>query len=150
MQKSTVRNVGLALAGGLGGVAAYIYVVRPRMMRWGATEAETRRVLLGDNLVPNPRHQDTHAITIHAPIAEVWSWLVQIGQDKGGFYSYSTLENLVGCALHNTDRILPEFQTLKQGDALRLHPKAPPLIAEIVEPNHAVVFANPPATVHTN
>jgi hypothetical protein len=71
-------------------------------------------------LVSNPKQISTRAITIEASIDEVWSWLVQIGQGRGGFYSYDTLENLIGCDIHNADRILPEFQQLAVGDKVRL------------------------------
>ena len=47
----------------------------------------------------------THAITIRAPVEEVWPWLAQIGQDRGGFYSYEWLENLAGCEMRNADRV---------------------------------------------
>ncbi|HWW75575.1 MAG TPA: hypothetical protein VNZ44_09270, partial [Pyrinomonadaceae bacterium] len=60
----------------------------------------------------------------------------------GGFYSYSWLENLVGCRLHNADRIVPEFQQLSVGDTVRLHPQAPPLPVLICEPPRTLVFGN--------
>ena len=53
----------------------------------------------------------------------VWPWLVQMGQDRGGLYSYETLENLVGLHYHNADRIHPEWQRLAAGDVMRLVPK---------------------------
>ena len=94
----------------------------------------------------DPRHHDTHAITIHAPVAEVWPWLVQIGQDKGGFYSYAWLENLASCRVHNADRIIAEYQTLKTGTPVRLHPAAPPLTAMIVQPCRAIVLVTEAAS----
>lgn len=122
--------------------AAYVYAVRPWHIRWGATDEEVEGKLPGDELVEHPNVEATHAITINAPVEEVWPWLVQIGQDKGGFYSYSWLENLVGCRLRNADRILPEFQQLKAGDTVRLHPQAPPLPVLICEPPHTLVLGN--------
>ena len=65
--------------------------------RWGATDEELARAWPGDELVPAPRGGFTHAISIQAPAAEVYRWAAQIGQDKGGFYSYEFLENLIGC-----------------------------------------------------
>jgi len=53
--------------------------------------------LPGDDLVAYPKGDYTHAITIRASAAEIWPWLVQLGQGRGGFYSYEWLENLVGC-----------------------------------------------------
>ncbi len=134
---------GAALAGaGAGALAAYVLGVRPWHLRWGATDEEVSERLPGDEMVEHPNVEATHAITISAPVEEVWPWLVQIGQDKGGFYSYSWLENLAGCRLHNADRILPEFQQLKAGDTVRLHPQAPPLPVLICEPPRTLVLGN--------
>jgi hypothetical protein len=63
-------------------------------------------------------------VTIGAPREQVWSWLAQIGQDRGGFYSYSWLENLAGCRLRNADRIHPEWQHREVGETVLLHPAA--------------------------
>jgi hypothetical protein len=126
----------------VGAVAAYAYAIRPWHLRWGATAEEARATLPGDELVPHPQATATHAITINAPVKAVWPWLVQIGQDKGGFYSYSWLENLAGCHLRNANRILPEFQNLKVGDHVRLHPKVPPLPVLTCEPYHAIVLGS--------
>ena len=139
------RNIftGAALAAaGAGALAAYVLAVRPWHVRWGATDEEVGERLPGDELVPHSNVEATHAITVDAPVAEVWPWLVQIGQDKGGFYSYAWLENLVGCRLRNADRILPEYQQLQVGDAVRLHPQAPPLPVLICEPPRALVLGS--------
>jgi hypothetical protein len=120
--------------------AAYWHWLRPRHLRWGATEAEVRRALPGDELMPNPKFSATHAITIHAPVLEVWPWLAQIGQGRGGFYSYTWIENLLGCNIHNADRVHPEWQNLKAGDAILLHPKIPPIPAVIVERGRVIVL----------
>ena len=87
---------------------AYALVVRPWHIRWGATEERIAKPLPGDELVPNPAIESTRAITVNAPVEEVWPWLAQIGQDRGGFYSYEWLENLAGCRMRNADRIHPE------------------------------------------
>ena len=89
--------------------------------RWGATDAEAHRPLPGDDLVPRPDWQYTHAVTIDAPRAAVWPWLVQIGQGRGGFYSYEGLENIVGCDIHNVPELRPELQELREGDVVRMH-----------------------------
>jgi hypothetical protein len=120
--------------------AAYWHWLRPWHVRWGATEAEVRRALPGDELAPNPKLSATHVITIHAPVAQVWPWLAQIGQGRGGFYSYTWIGNLLGCDIHNADRIHPEWQNLKAGDPIFLHPKIPPIPAVIVEPGRVIVL----------
>ena len=114
--------------------------LRRSRARWGATNVEVGRSLPGDDLVSNPKGGWTHAITIRVPAAEVWPWLLQIGQGRGGFYSYELLENLVGCDIHNADRIIPEFQHLSVGDSVRLHPKMSGLPVAILEPRRALVL----------
>ena len=139
--KQVVQILG-GLAAGAGAVATYSLVVRPWHTRWGATEEEVNELLPGDEIVTEPQHAATHAITINAPAAEVWPWLVQIGQSRGGFYSYSWLENLAGCDMHNANRIVAEWQTLRPGDVVWLHPKAPPLQVVIVEPFRTIVLGS--------
>lgn len=139
MERKTLwKVVGAATAAG----AAYWFALRPWHLQWGATEEERREPLPGDELVPDAVESATHAVTIQAPASAVWPWLVQIGQDKAGFYSYTWLENLVGCQMHNADHILPEFQRLQVGDEVWLHPKAPPLPVLIVEPERALVMGS--------
>lgn len=101
---------------------AYLLVVRPWHMNWGATEEEVRESLPGDDLVPHPALASTRALTVRAPAGEVWRWLVQLGQDRGGFYSYAFLENLAAADIHNVDRIVPEMQQLRVGDFVPMAP----------------------------
>ena len=88
-----------------------------------------------------PKVDYTHAITIRASAAEVWPWLVQLGQGRGGFYSYEWLENLVGCQIHNADHIITEFQHLEVGDSVRLHPRSEyPYVVIAIEAGRALVL----------
>ena len=66
--------------------------------------------------------EPVHAIEIDAPADRVWPWLAQLGQDRGGFYSYEWLENLAGCRMRNADRIHPEWQHRELGERVMLHP----------------------------
>jgi hypothetical protein len=129
--------------------AAYVVAIRPWHLRWGATNAEVEAALPGDDLTPEPVKQVTHAITIQASASAVWPWLAQIGQTKGGCYSYTWLENLVGCQMHNADRIVPEWQSVQVGDEVWLHPKAPPLPVVLVEPERALVLGSNTANLGT-
>jgi hypothetical protein len=70
----------------------------------------------------------------------VWPWIAQIGQGRGGFYSYQLLENLLGCGIENAEAIHREWQRLAVGDPVRLHEKAPPLRVALVEHAHALVW----------
>ncbi len=120
MKKNLLKTVtGLAVVGGLGAIAAYTYKIRPWHLRWGASREEISQSLPGDEIKPDAKVQTTHAITINAPTAVVWQWLVQIGQGRGGFYSYAWLENLFGLEINNTQEIVPEWQELKVGDFVR-------------------------------
>ena len=134
------KLIGAGLASAAAGLVGYTFLVRPWHLKWGATDEELREPLPGDEALPNPEHQATHAITINAPVSDVWPWLVQLGQTRGGFYSYTWLENIVGCEMRNADRVVPEWQTLRVGDVVWLHPKAPPLPVIIVEPYRAIVL----------
>lgn len=98
--------------------ATVVVLARPVYLHWGTTSAERTSPLLGDELSPGATYRVDHAITIRAPADSVWPWLVQLGQDRAGFYSYSWLERLVGDDVHNADRIHPEWQHLSAGDTI--------------------------------
>jgi hypothetical protein len=121
-----LRRVGTAIFLAIAAVALYGTFVRSWMRNWGASEEEVRAELPGQSAAANPQYQARRAITINAPAEEVWQWLVQIGQGRGGFYSYDWLENLFNLDIHSADRIVPEFQNLALGDFIA------------AEPNHAV------------
>jgi hypothetical protein len=106
---------------GVAATAAYATAVVSWMRRWGATADEWVRALPGDELVPDPAIESTRAVTIDAPVEAVWPWLAQLGQDRGGFYSYEWLENLAGCRMRNADRIHDEWQHRDVGDQVMLH-----------------------------
>ncbi|WP_242929308.1 hypothetical protein [Pontibacter vulgaris] len=108
------RNTAL----GIGGYMAILSLARKWHLRWGATDDELKQPLPGDELMAYA--SATHAITINAPAEAVWPWLVQIGQNRAGFYSYTFLENLIAADIHNANRIVPEWQNLKVGDKVRL------------------------------
>ncbi len=140
-QKYAVNNFLGALQVGLTLVTAPLS--RLWYNRWGATDEECRRTLPGDELSPNPKLVYTHAITIQASPAQVWAWLVQIGQGRGGLYSYDGLENLIGCQIHSADRILPEFQQIQVGDPVLFGPAEkhfPGQIVAQIEPEKALVM----------
>ena len=110
------------IAWSIGGVALVyavaVVVIRPVYLRWGTTSEERATTLFGDDLVGRARYRVDHAITIRAPADSVWPWLAQLGQDRGGFYSYAWLERLVGDDIHTANRIHPEWQRLAAGDTV--------------------------------
>jgi hypothetical protein len=103
-------------------VGAFLVHVRPWYLRWGATDAEVGRALPGDEIVPDAVSQQTRAITIEAPVESVWPWLAQIGQDRGGFYSFDLLENAVGARMPIDDVLRPARQTWEVGNRLWMYP----------------------------
>lgn len=113
----------LGLTGGIlaAGAAIFAYqkYIRPWHQHWGATYEEMTGPMPGDDVKPEAEVQITHAITIDAARHDVWKWLVQIGQDRGGFFSYDWLENVFDLQIHNVDKIVPAFQSLKVGDIVR-------------------------------
>jgi hypothetical protein len=98
------------------GALAWRFGVGPWQRRWGATDDEARAPLPGDELVAEPADQVTRAISIAAPPGDVWPWLIQLGADRGGFYSYDWLENLFGLGIHSAERVVPEWQDRAVGD----------------------------------
>lgn len=117
------RTLPVALGTIAAGAAVYSLSLRPRVLRWGATEEEIEGPWPGDDLSPDAICQATRAVTIHAPAEKIWPWIVQIGQDRGGFYSYTWLENLMGARMRNADRILPGIPERKIGDTVWMTPK---------------------------
>ena len=68
-----------------------------------------------------------------------WPWLVQLGQDRGGFYSFDVLENLVGLDITSADRIEERWQDLAEGDVVRLAPQAELRVAVLDAPRALVL-----------
>lgn len=130
----------------LGGVALYRAHVRPWIYTWGATEPEITAELPGDELVATDAPRTTRAVTIDAPIGAVWPWLIQIGEDRAGFYSYSLLERAVGAAIHNAKCIHPEWQDLAVGDTVwlaRRYGDAGRQVVAAIEPEAYLVLVSP-------
>jgi hypothetical protein len=144
MKKSTA-----ILAGAVAGAVGYAALVRPRYLRSGATWRERSRIWAGDELMPQPATQSTHVVTIEAPAERVWPWVAQLGQDRGGFYSYTALENLVGTEMKNADDIHPEWQKRELGERVWLcapskcDGKAYMIVARWI-PERAIVLVAPP------
>jgi hypothetical protein len=136
------RYAGLSAIGGA--AATYILLARPRHLRWGTTDQELDEPFPGDDLIANPNLVATRAITVRASADQVWPWIAQLGQGRGGFYSYDVLENLVGCDIHSADRIVPEWQDVGVGDDVKLHPEVALAVAAIEQGRSLVVRGGVP------
>jgi hypothetical protein len=99
-----------------------VILARPWQLTWGSTRTDRVARLPGDRLVDPANYRMDRVVTIHAPADSVWPWLVQIGQDRAGFYSYDGLERMFGAEIRNADRIHPEWQTREAGDFVRAAP----------------------------
>jgi proline iminopeptidase len=97
----------------------YLAVVRPRLLRWGATVDEARGPYPGAGLIPGSTRSATMAVTIDAPPSRVWPWLVQMGTDRAGWYSWDRLDNF---GRRSAETIHPEWQENAPGDRLAAKP----------------------------
>lgn len=131
------------------GVCALVVVIvaalTPWMDRWGATQEEIAATFPGDELLAQPASFINRAITIRAAPEQIYPWLVQLDAQKGGWYSYTWLEGMMGCSMINADRIHPEWQHLQVGDKVHMcknEPAPPPYIVAQIHPNDAIVLGH--------
>jgi hypothetical protein len=123
----------------LASVGVLYPLLRRPILTWGATSEEAVSRLPGDELLEDADGVSTRAITIDAPAASVWPWLVQIGPSpRGGAYTYDWIENLLGLNMHSVDCVLPEFQHPEVGDTIGLGSNRMRL--ERVEPRHLLAW----------
>jgi hypothetical protein len=139
MRKSTSIAAGTALAAS-GGMIAYPLFFRRWCLTWGARPGEVSMKLPGDELLADAGLVSTRAVTIDAPPAAVWPWLVQMGSGRGGAYTYDWIENLLGLNMHSASRILPQFQNLQVGDELPLGPGRPVMRVEVCDPERTLAI----------
>jgi hypothetical protein len=136
-QIRTIAGATLAAAGS-GAVIAYPLFFRRRCLTWGATAEEVSGKLPGDELLPEASIVSTRAVTIDAPAAAVWPWLVQMGSGRGGAYTYDWIENVFGLHMHSARQILPQFQDLKVGDEVPMGAGRPAMRVEVCDPERTL------------
>jgi hypothetical protein len=120
----------------------YWFPVRRWSSRWGTTPEEFARVMPGDALIPNPTEMSMQAVTVSAPPEDIWPWLVQIGYQRGGLYSYDWLDRLFGFLDRpSATRILPEFQQLAVGDKIPWGRAGTELTVGVLEPRRALALS---------
>jgi hypothetical protein len=140
-----LRRAALLAACVTGLLLAFFLLVRPWYRSWGADASVQDARLPGDHLLWQGAPRETRAVTVHAPAARVWPWIAQLGQDRGGFYSYELLEDLAGAEMTNLDVLIPALQNWRAGDSLWMYPpdkaggigRAP---LALLEPGRALVF----------
>jgi hypothetical protein len=142
------------------GAAGSFLLVKRLGAHSGATDDEVHATLPGDDVIPHPMVETTHAIDIDAPPSVVWSWLVQCGYrgaGRAGWYTDSLVDPLMervvfrflipadkqpeGAWKHSADEILPAFQHTAAGDVV---PDGPPgsawFVVRAVDPERAWVL----------
>jgi hypothetical protein len=115
----------------------------PWMDRWGTSDTEIDADLPGDDLLPDPPRVTNRSVTIDASPEAVYPWLAQMSADKSGMYSYTWLENLVGCKMAEVHEIRAEWQDPQPGDLMKMcakDPAPPPYVVAQVFSNQAIVF----------
>lgn len=129
----------------LAAAAAVVAVLRRRALPWGASKQEQQQDLPGDDQLPAVNLSATRAVTINATPAVIWPWIAQLGQGRGGFYSFDWLENFVARAdIHTADHIVQRWQHLSAGDEVRLAPEVPLLVVELQPEKSLVLRGNVP------
>jgi hypothetical protein len=120
--------------------AVYWFPIRRWMNNWGTTTADLDRTMAGDSLLPQFTYSGTTGIDINATPKDIWPWLVQIGYQRGGLYSYDWLDRLFGFLDRpSAKRILPEFQQLAAGDTIPMG-QGPAWPVAHVDPGRALVL----------
>ena len=120
-------------------------LLTPWMDRWGTEVDERTKSLPGDDLFVNPSRVANRAVTINAPVEKIYPWILQMGADKSGMYSYSWLERTFGCKMAKDETLHPEWHNLAEGDEMKMCAgdfAPPPYIVARVLPNQAVIFGH--------
>src|SRR5688572_12753984 len=118
----------------------YWFPIRRWMNQWGATPSDVARVMAGDSLLADHTYSGTTAVIVNARPEHIWPWLVQMGYQRGGLYSYDWLDRFFGYLDRpSATRILPEFQHLGVGDKIPLG-RGPSWPVASIEPNCALVL----------
>jgi hypothetical protein len=121
--------------------ALYWFTLGRRFAECAPTPADLARSMPGDAILANPTHSAMDAVTINASPDDIWPWLVQIGYQRGGLYSYDWLDRLFGFLDRpSANRVLPEFQSLVVGDTIRLGPRQELTVAAL-EPARALALS---------
>lgn len=108
-------------------------------VRTGLTRSQAAVSLPGDLLLPTAPIVADRAVRIRATPERVWPWLTQIGQDRGGFYSWTVLENALGCEMADVAELRPEWAARAVGDAVSLAPGMELRVA-VASPGRALVL----------
>jgi len=142
--KKIFKGIGI-LVGIIAIFVLTIILLTPWMDKKGTTAEERQMPFPGDELIVNPLRSENRGITIQATPAKIYAWVIQTGADKSGMYSYTWLENLVGCEMAKVEQLKPEWQQLQTGDLMKMCAgdfAPPPYEVALLVPDSAVVFGH--------
>lgn len=77
------------------------------------------RSLTGDEILPDAPYVLTRGIDIEAPPSPVWPWLMQLGCDRGGWYSIDALDH---GGEPSVEELRPEWTERHVGDTVHATP----------------------------
>ena len=137
MRRLLIIGSAIAAAGSLAFIAT-----RQWWTTWGVVPDEATKPLPGDDLVPDAQASDTRGITIEAAPDRVWPWLVQMGYERGGWYSIDQLDMRTRSAI----TIVSEWQDLAVGDILPTYPGGG-FQVKLLDPNRALVLYGDPSSM---
>lgn len=129
-------------------ILLYVFVFRRWYNFWGSTQEERGMRMPEDRFVQNPLIDMTHAIDINAPREKVFKYFKQLGQGRGGYYSYDWLERIFGFGIHNVYHIDPELQDINVGDHLKLHKNGMGATVLVLEENKKLVIGMDSRNLH--
>ena len=138
---SAVRGFPVTVAAAAVAVIAHLGVLRPRLVRWGATDEEVARPMPCDNIASPGARSTTRAVTIGVPAGQVWPWLAQLGYGRAGWYRDPLPD---ARRQRGTAQIRPEWQQLGLGDRILTMPGSG-LDVVAVEDGHYFVARSPDA-----
>ena len=121
------------------------FVYRPWQLTWGATDQEIAGAMAGDSVVAQPSFIATRAVTINAEPEEIWPWIIQIGYQRAGFYSWDFLDN---DRVASAETIVPEYQDLQEGDLVPLDEDTDAVV-DALSPNRHLVLVFLPDSAAT-
>ena len=133
--RARVLLIGGVAAAAAGAAATYALAVRPWWRSWGVDPTDATLDFAGDDLVPDATVVETRGVEIDAPPDAVWPWLVQMGYNRAGWYSYDAID-MKGASV---SEIVPELQHLAVGDLVPNSPDTA-FVVRSLDPGQSLVL----------
>ncbi len=109
--------------------------------RSGVWDEEVALALPGDELVAGAGHVIDRAVTIPAPAATVWPWLVQLGKQRAGWYFPRWVELAIPRGRRGFRTVDPSLLDLVPGQRVPdWGPGDPQFEVAQIEPEQALVY----------